>query len=80
MRDRPSIIFDTEKCPAPEQCLICVKACPRKCIGYMQAKTPPPGEAPQQWKLVSAFMLTCDMCNLCVESCPKDAIRIVAPA
>jgi formate hydrogenlyase subunit 6/NADH:ubiquinone oxidoreductase subunit I len=73
---RPTLSFDTDKCTHPEECLLCVKACPRKCIGYMQAETPPPGQAPTVWKLVSAFMVTCDLCTLCVESCPKGAIRI----
>ncbi|RJP16031.1 MAG: hypothetical protein C4520_18605 [Candidatus Abyssobacteria bacterium SURF_5] len=75
---RPTIVFNTGKCEHPEECLLCVKACPRKCIGYMQAETPPAGEAPKSWKLVSAFMVTCDLCNDCVKTCPKGAIRITA--
>ena len=80
MDKRPTIVFDIEKCPEPEECLLCIKACPRKCIGYTQAETPPPGRAPVKWKLVSAFMVTCDMCNLCAATCPKDAIQVMAPA
>jgi ferredoxin len=56
MDKRPTIIFDIVKCLEPEECLLCIKACPRKCIGYTQAEIPPPGRAPVKWKLVSAFM------------------------
>ena len=79
MDKRPTIVFDIEKCPEPEECLLCIKACPRKCIGYTQAETPPPGRAPVKWKLVSAVMVRCDMCNLCAATCPKDAIQVLAP-
>ncbi|MHA1231423.1 MAG: 4Fe-4S binding protein [Candidatus Helarchaeota archaeon] len=45
----------------------------------MQTKTPPHGQPPEKFKIVSAFMILCNNCRRCIEVCPANAITIKLP-
>ncbi|MBD3228019.1 MAG: 4Fe-4S dicluster domain-containing protein [Candidatus Lokiarchaeota archaeon] len=77
---RVRIKISKRKCIDPIECgLKCVKACPYKLLAYIQTKTPEPGQAPERFKIVSAFMILCNACGKCIESCPENAIKLVIP-
>jgi ferredoxin len=76
---RVEISFRQERCEHPEQCLLCIQACPYRIIGYKQAAMPAPGKAPAKYILVAVFRILCTLCNRCVRACPREAIELDVP-
>jgi NADH-quinone oxidoreductase subunit I len=61
---------------------MCATVCPAQCI-YIEAGEYDPAEEVTESKVIEKFPtafvideLRCVMCGLCVEACPKDAIRM----
>ncbi|MBR6611376.1 MAG: 4Fe-4S binding protein, partial [Campylobacter sp.] len=53
---------------------MCATACPAKCI-YIEA-CEVEGSKEKAPKVFNIDLLECVFCGLCVEACPKDAIRM----
>ena len=80
MTSRYKIKISKKNCDDPLECgLLCVKTCPYKLLAYHQKRTPPEGQAPTGFKIVSAFTILCNSCLKCVEICPRNAITIKDP-
>ncbi|MFX1453532.1 MAG: 4Fe-4S binding protein [Promethearchaeota archaeon] len=74
---RYKIKIDKKLCGDPIECgLKCVKSCPYNILAYCQRKKPKSGEAPQKFKIISAFHILCNNCKRCINACPKNAIQI----
>ncbi|RLE75116.1 MAG: hypothetical protein DRZ80_03395 [Thermoprotei archaeon] len=73
----PKIIYDKSKCLHPEECMICVKTCPKKVLMLAPAEKPKsPGSPPSRYIIYPMYDVLCDKCGLCLENCPKNAITI----
>ena len=80
MTSRVKIKISKKNCDNPLECgLKCVKACPYKLLAYYQKSTPPEGQAPVGFRIISAFKILCNSCQKCVNICPRNAIKIKLP-
>ncbi len=74
---RYKVKIDKKLCGDPIECgLKCVKSCPFKILAYCQRKKPKFGEAPEKFKVISAFNVLCNDCKKCINICPNNAIKI----
>jgi NADH-quinone oxidoreductase subunit I len=71
------ISIDSEKCPVPAECRICLRICPQaifKLIPTKVEKFKPTDD--KDWGLEVWFRDACVGCMDCVKACPKAAIRV----
>ncbi|NVM04913.1 MAG: hypothetical protein HWN67_21510 [Candidatus Helarchaeota archaeon] len=74
---RYKIKIDKKLCGDPIECgNLCVKSCPFNILAYSQRRTPKSGEAPEKFKIISAFKVLCNNCKRCINVCSKNAIKI----
>jgi len=82
----PKITIDLEKCTVPFACKKCLQICPTGVFSVARVmereerlKEMDP-RIPGNYVLHVARRHKCISCNLCIEVCPVDAIKIEAPA
>lgn len=79
----PRINIDHNRCTTPFACKRCLQACPTavfrvgatKMVRLEENDTREPGA----YKLSVGFRDKCSGCNLCVEVCPVNALRVYLP-
>ena len=83
---RYQISVDEEACGNAIDCLKCVKICldhGPNVLGYMNKEAPeepyPKKLEEIDHKIISAFMINCDGCKKCIESCPHQALSLIIP-
>jgi len=81
----PEVTIDLEKCTVPFLCKKCLQVCPTGVLHVVRvmAKEEKLREmdprVPGNYELFAARRHKCISCNLCVEVCPIDAIKIETP-
>lgn len=79
----PRIDIDHDRCTTPFACKRCLQVCPTavfavsvtKMVRLVETDTEEPGA----YRLRIAFRDKCTGCDLCVEVCPVDALKVYLP-
>lgn len=79
----PRIDIDHDRCTTPFNCKRCLQACPTAVFSVhstrMQRMVENDKTEPGVYKLGIAFRDKCTGCNICVDVCPVDALRVYMP-
>ena len=84
-RKFPRITIDREKCTVPFLCKKCVQVCPEAVLGVVRVMSKEKRLEEMDPRIDGNYVLSaarrdkCTMCNLCIEVCPVDAIKIEGP-
>lgn len=77
---RVQIEIDTSKCIVPMTCKKCLNLCPQMVFQVMVLKQEKFKETdikePGAYAIVPLHRWKCTLCNVCVDNCPVDAIKI----
>ncbi len=74
MKRRVKIKVDNATCGDPRGCVKCLNVC-QPAVFTMPFKDKDQHD-PQDWFISATFPQLCTNCNLCVEVCPKNAIKL----
>ena len=76
----PVINIDYSRCTVPLDCKKCVTICPQQIFRILTVKVERFKEAnpkePGVYKLVAQHKYDCSGCNLCIDVCSEEAIKI----
>jgi ferredoxin len=79
----PRIDIDHERCTTPFACKRCLQACPTAVFAVPVVKMVRLQETdkhePGSFHLRVGYRDKCTGCNICVEVCPEDALRVYMP-
>lgn len=79
----PQIDIDQDRCTTPFACKRCLQVCPtavfRVFPAKMQRLVENDPEEPGTYRLNVGYRDKCTGCDLCVEVCPVDALRVYMP-
>ena len=81
----PTITIDNEKCPVPFLCKKCLQVCPEICFSVSRVMQKEERLKEMDPRIDGNFVLhvarknKCTGCNLCIDVCPVDAIKIEIP-
>ena len=74
------IEIDTSKCTVPMTCTKCLNLCPQMVFQVMVLKEEKFKETdikePGAYAIVPIHRWKCTLCNICIDNCPVDAIKI----
>jgi ferredoxin len=77
---RAQIEIDASKCTTPMACTKCLNVCPQVVFHVMVLKQEKFEETdinePGAYVIIPLHRWKCTLCNLCVDNCPVDAIKI----
>ena len=85
-RKFPKITIDQEKCTVPYLCKKCLKICPELVFGVGRVMEREKRLEEMDPRIDGNYVLgarrtdKCTGCNLCIDVCPVDAIKIEIPA
>lgn len=71
------IEVDREKCGNAMECKLCLRICPQM-VFMMFPSTYEKYKLSEKFYVRPVHAIACVLCNLCVEKCPKGAIKIIA--
>ncbi len=70
------ITWDSRKCAAPQDCRICLEACPQGVFRIMPKETRQPGRVTKDWEIGALFRSLCTLCGDCEQACPEKALAV----
>ena len=85
-RKFPKITIDQEKCTVPFLCKKCLQVCPEAVFDVSRVMEREKRLEEMDPRIDGNFVLEaprrdkCTVCNLCIDVCPVDAIKIEVPA
>jgi NAD-dependent dihydropyrimidine dehydrogenase PreA subunit len=79
----PRIEIDRERCTTPFACKRCIRACPTAVFQVLVVKMVRLQETdkhePGSFRLAAPYRDKCTGCNICIDVCPEDALKVYLP-
>jgi NAD-dependent dihydropyrimidine dehydrogenase PreA subunit len=72
------ISWDSAKCQKPQDCRVCLEACPQGVFRIMPKEARQPGRATKEWEIGVLFRSLCTACGDCEQACPEEALAVVS--